>query len=187
MHEAPLTRFSTTACVGLVAAMTSVAAIAGAAADNLVTVRQADMKAMAFATKTIADVFKDPATYSSIGFKRAADTIADKSGNVLIALFAGAAAASNSKAKSNIGEERDRFDRLAIDLRNYASALAAAAERNPGTMGANMRMKPGEPMGGGPFGTHVRTEMELSSMPAEHIFHLMLQTCTTCHARFRAD
>jgi cytochrome c556 len=167
--------------------MTSVAAIAGAAADNLVTVRQADMKAMAFAAKTIADSFKDPATYSSIGFKRAADTIADKSGNVLIAHFAGAAAASNSKAKSNIGEERDRFDRLAIDLMNYANALAAAAKRNPGTMGADMRMKPGEPMGGGPFGTHVRTEMELSSMPAEHIFHLMLQTCTTCHARFRAD
>ncbi|MEZ2224254.1 cytochrome c [Rhizobium sp. RCC_161_2] len=173
--------------MGFIVALVSVTAVAGHAADDLVTVRQGDMKAMAFAAKTIADMFKDPPTYSSTGFKRAADTIADKSGNALIVHFAGETATANSKAKPNIGEERDRFDRLATDLKNYANALAAAAERNPGTMGANMRMKPGEPMGDGPFGTHVRTEAELSSMPAEHIFHLMLQTCTSCHARFRTD
>jgi hypothetical protein len=42
-------------------------------------------------------------------------------------------------------------------------------------------------MGGGPLGTHVRDEQSLSAMPAEHAFHLMLQTCTTCHARFRME
>jgi hypothetical protein len=54
-------------------------------------------------------------------------------------------------------------------------------------MPASMRMKPGEAMGGGPLGTHVRNEQELSAMSAEHAFHLMLQTCTTCHARFRTE
>lgn len=182
-----MTRYSATFYIGLITAIASVMAIAGHASDDLVTVRQGDMKAMAFSAKIIADMFKDPPTYSSAGFRRAADTIADKSGNALIVHFVGETATANSKAKPNLGEERDRFDRLATDLRNYANALAAAAERNPGTMGANMRMKLGEPMGGGPLGTHVRNETKLSSMSAEHIFHLMLQTCTTCHARFRTD
>lgn len=47
-------------------------------------------------------------------------------------------------------------------------------------MTADMRTKPGEAIGGGPIGTHVRNEQALSAMPAEHAFHLMLQTCTTC-------
>ncbi|TDW25245.1 hypothetical protein EV128_119117 [Rhizobium azibense] len=40
-------------------------------------------------------------------------------------------------------------------------------------------------MGGGPLGTHVQNEAQLSAIPAEHAFHLMVQTCTTCHTKFR--
>lgn len=54
-------------------------------------------------------------------------------------------------------------------------------------MPASMRMKPGEAIGGGPLGTHLRNKQELSAMPAEHAFHLMLQACTTCHVRFRME
>lgn len=153
------------------------------AAEDVVALRQADMKAMAAAAKTLSSMFKDPAAYNASEFKWAADAIRDKSGSVLSAHFASEPASPQSKARQNILEERDRFDRFANDLRDYAVALDAAAQKNPGPM----RMKPGEAMGGGPFGTHVRNEQELLAMPAEHAFHLMLQTCTTCHARFRME
>ncbi|WP_431323564.1 cytochrome c [Rhizobium sp. YTU87027] len=162
-------------------------ASAAVCAEDIVTVRQADMKAIAAATKSIAGMFKVPSTYSSPEFKWAAELIRDKAGQTLIDHFSVEAASPASKAKPNITEERERFDRLANDLKSYAAALAVAAEKNPTDMTDSMRMKPGEPMGGGPLGTHVQSEAELSSIPAEHAFHLMLQTCTTCHVRFRME
>ncbi|WP_184376133.1 cytochrome c [Rhizobium sp. BK619] len=178
-----MNRFWPLSVVGAVA----MAAIASPAADDVVGLRQADMKAMAAAAKTISGMFRDPASYKAGEFKWAADTIRDRSGAVLSGHFASEAASPQSKAKPNILKERERFDRIANDLRDYAIALDAAAENNPGPMTASMRMKPGEAMGGGPLGTHVRNEQKLSAMPAEHAFHLMLQTCTTCHVRFRME
>ncbi|HWT58846.1 MAG TPA: cytochrome c [Rhizobium sp.] len=175
---------------GLFASMAAVLMVAAvsSAEEDVVAIRQVDMKAMAEAAKTISGMFKDSTTYKANEFRWAADTIRDRSGGVLSAHFASAAAdRRQSKAGPNILKERDRFDRIANDLRDYAIALDAAAQKNPGPMTASMRMKPGEPMGGGPFGTHVRNEHELSSMPAEHAFHLMLQACTTCHTRFRME
>ncbi|TIX93119.1 cytochrome c [Rhizobium sp. P44RR-XXIV] len=162
-------------------------ASAVAAAQDIVALRQADMKAIAAAAKTISGMFKEPTTYSSLEFKQAADTIRDKSGEVLIGHFSEITADPRSRATPDIVEERDRFDRLANDLTAYASALSTAAVENPQAMSDSMRMKPGEPMGGGPLGIHVRSEATLSSIPAEHVFHLMLQTCATCHSRFRMD
>lgn len=156
-------------------------------AEDIVAVRPADMKAITAVTKSIAGMFKVPSTYSSPEFKRAAELIRDKAGQTLIDHFAVEAASTASKAKPNIIEERERFDRLANDLKSYAAALAVAAEKNPTAMTDSMRMKPGEPTGGGPLGTHVKNEPQLSSIPAEHAFHLMLQTCTTCHSRFRME
>ncbi|MBY3516589.1 cytochrome c [Rhizobium laguerreae] len=163
------------------------AGVPSPAAEDLVSRRQADMKAMAAAAKTISGMFKDPTTYEANEFKWAADIIRDRSGGVLSAHFASEADSRQSKAGPNILKERDRFDRIANDLRDYAVALDAAAQNNPGSMTASMRMKPGEAMGGGPLSTHVRNEQEVLAMPAEHAFHLMLQTCTTCHAKFKME
>ncbi len=30
-----------------------------------------------------------------------------------------------------------------------------------------------------------KAEADPSTMPAEHVFHLMLQDCASCHAKFR--
>jgi cytochrome c556 len=169
----------------MAAALTTAAMVS--AEEDVVAIRQADMKAMAAAAKTISGMFKDSTTYKASEFKLAADTIRDRSGGVLSAHFASAADSRRSKAGPNIFKERDRFDRIANNLRDYAVALDAAAQKNPGPMTASMRMKPGEVMGGGPLGTHVCDEQELLAMPAEHAFHLMLQTCTTCHSRFRME
>lgn len=165
--------------------ITSACASFELAADDVIELRQTDMKAMAAAAKTMAEMFRDPASYSSGEFRNAAGSIAARSGDVLADHFVSGLDDPKSKTKPEIGTERERFERLADDLGDYARALETAAVDNPGLMTDRMRMKPGEAMGGGPLGTHVRNEAALSSIPAEHVFHLMLQTCTTCHARFR--
>ncbi len=152
--------------------------------SDLVPLRKQDMKDISAAAKAISDMFLDPTTYDAKALSSAAQTISAKSGQTIIEHFSFEIPAAGSDAKANILEDRDRFARLADDLKAYADALGAAAQKNPGEMTNDMRMKPGKPMSGGPFGTDVSAEM-LGSIPAEHLFHLMLQTCKACHARFR--
>ncbi|MGZ2434603.1 cytochrome c [Rhizobium sp. BK456] len=168
-------------------AIVAVSTLVPPARADIISDRQADMKAMAAAAKAIAEMFRNPDTYSSKQFAAAAGAIAERSGEILAGHFTDGVEDARSEAKPDIIEERDRFDRLAEDLRVYARALDAQAQANPGAMTDRMRMRPGEPMGGGPLGTQVTNAASLSSLPAEHIFHLMLQTCTTCHARFRME
>lgn len=153
--------------------------------DETVAIRQREMKEIAAATKIIADVFKFPEKYSSQDFKQAARAISNRAGQRLVENFDMVTTADGSKATEAIGGARDRFDDLAQDLKTYADRLATAADEHPDKMTEDMRMTDKEPMGGGPLGTRMRSEASVSSMSAEHSFHLMLQTCTACHSRFR--
>lgn len=155
--------------------------------DEAVANRQREMKEIAAATKTIADMFKSPETYSSQDFKEAAGLISDRADQRLVEHFQTATTADGSRVTGVIVTERERFAELARDLKTYADALYSSADRYPGAMSDNMRMKRGEPMGGGPLGTRMRNETSVSDISAEHAFHLMLQTCTSCHSRFRAS
>ena len=164
----------------------SVATAQTAAPGNVVK-RQDGMKAMANAAKTINAMFKDTSSYDAKAFKAAAETIRIHSGATLSALFDGSANTAGSKASASIETDRQQFDKLADDLGIYASALSIAADRNPDTLGPGTRMKGGEAMMGGPLAKKMDAAREAESMPAEHAFHLMLQTCTSCHAKFRIE
>ena len=155
--------------------------------DEAVAMRQREMKDIAAATKTIADMFKSPETYASQDFKQAARSISDRADQRLVKHFTTVTTADGSKVTDVIGTERDRFAELARDLKTYADALDSSADQHPDAMSDDMRMKKGEPMGGGPLGTRMRSETSVSKMSAEHAFHLMLQTCTSCHSRFRSS
>lgn len=153
--------------------------------EDVVADRQREMKEIAAATKTISDMFKAPETYSAEFFKVAARAISERADQRLVDHFASVTVAEGSKATNEVATDHDRFGELARDLKTYADTLASAADRHPSSMSEDMRMKQGEPMGGGPLGTRMRKETTVSSMSAEHAFHLMLQTCTSCHSRFR--
>ncbi|HXV29860.1 MAG TPA: cytochrome c [Sinorhizobium sp.] len=148
--------------------------------------RQHGMKAMAQSAKTINAMFQGTSPYDARVFKAAAETIKAQSGTTLSALFDGSAVPADSKASAAIGLDRPAFDKLAGELRAYASALSIAADRNPDMLGPEMRMRPGDAAMGGPFARKAAVDAA-ASMPAEHAFHLLLQTCTSCHARFRTD
>ena len=175
---------------GLVLLAAAVAAVSaaeapGASPDSVVQQRQQDMKAMANAAKTIDGMFKGSSAYDANAFRAAAETIGSHSGERLSSLFEKSIPAPGSTAASaNIEDERQTFDKLAADLGVYASALSAAADRNPDVLSPQMRMQGGDVMMGGPLARKAVVR-DISSMSAEHAFHLMLQTCTSCHARFR--
>jgi cytochrome c556 len=153
--------------------------------ENTVAARQLDMKSMAAAAKLIDGMFKGSRSYDSGLFKAAAETICEMSGSALVAHFGGNPVIAGSGASSTIMTEHAEFAALANDLGVYANSLASAAESHPDALTPDMRMRAGDVMGLGPFGKKVDPTTEISSMPAEHAFHMMLQTCTSCHARFR--
>lgn len=157
-------------------------AAVAATVPDLVRLRQSDMKEIAASTMVMADMFKNPDTYSSGTFKTAAEVIVAGSGSHLVANFSELAAAPGSNATDAIRDDRAHFTELAENLKTYATALADAAHDHPDAMTENMRMKADEPMEGGLLGTAPRPSKKMS---AEHAFHLMLQTCASCHARFR--
>ncbi|WP_026620619.1 cytochrome c556 [Ensifer sp. WSM1721] len=175
--------------VGLILVASAAAALSATAAENLqsrsVAQRQQDMKAMAAAAKTINAMFKGSSAYDAKAFKAAAETIRSRSGERLSSLFDGSVTAPGSTASAGIEAERDQFQKLAADLGVYASAISAAADRNPDVLSPRMRMQAGDAMIGGPLARKADAVRDIASMPAEHAFHLMLQTCTSCHAKFR--
>jgi cytochrome c556 len=152
-----------------------------------VSQRQHGMKAMADAAKTINAMFKDLSPYDAKTFKAAAETVRAHSGAALSALFEGPGTTPGSNASASIETERQQFGKLANDLGIYASALSVAADRNPHALGPETRMQGSETMIGGPLAKKIDAAREAELMPAEHAFHLMLQTCTSCHAKFRIE
>nr|AMP35002.1 putative cytochrome c-like protein [Sinorhizobium sp. M14] len=147
--------------------------------------RQQDRKAMAAAAKGIDAMFKGASRYDAKAFKTAVETIRIHSGERLSVLFEAPVIVEGSKASASIEADRPTFDKLAAELGAYASALSVAADRNPAVLAPDMRMEGGDVMMGGPLAKRKAAAPDPMKMPAEHAFHMMLQTCTSCHAKFR--
>lgn len=155
-----------------------------ASLDPVVVERQADMKSMAARAKSLAEFFSGKKPYDKIAFKADARAVVGMGGGRLIAHFASVTAAEGSKAREEIGTDRPKFEKLARQLSDYAERVAAAASEGE-TMPETMRMRPGETTEGGPFARKRTEPADVSSYSAEHAFHMMLQTCSLCHAAFR--
>ena len=136
------------------------------------------------AAKSISEFLSGRKPYDSREFKSQAGTIADLGGERLIWHFSSITVAEGSVAREEIGFEREKFAKLAHDLATYAAQVGTAAEEG-NTMPDSMRMRPAEMTEGGPFARKQREEPDVVSFSSEHAFHMMLQTCATCHAAFR--
>lgn len=180
------TAFTTMMAAGSVLVL-FVASGDASSSDAQVLARQADMKAMAAAAKTIGAMFNASVPYASAEFKVAAETIRARAGIALSHQFATGRSSEGSRASLEIEADRPKFDALATDLAIYANALVVAAEQHPDRITADMRMKAGDVRAGGPLAVKPDAAKDAGSMPAEHAYHMMLQTCTSCHARFRVS
>jgi cytochrome c556 len=160
---------------------------AAVAASGVVGERRETMKSFAAATRTIAEMFTGKQPYDSGRFSAAAELIREHSGPALRAQFPVGSTGDGSQAKPEIFAAWPEFSSRADQLKMLANGLAEAAARSPQRIGADMRMKTGMPMGGSLFASRTKplTETEISSLPAEHLLHLMIEQCTGCHAKFR--
>lgn len=164
-------------------ALVLVAGVTGAFAGSMaeiVTERQRGMKDMAASAKIIAGMFKDSAAYDQRRFRAAAETIAAHAGETLAAQFPPDTIGPPSAARAVITEKRDEFAALGRELRRQAQALAGKADS---TLTPAMRMGAGTEGGASSLlGRRTQTTDNLQAVPAEHVFHMMLQGCTACHA-----
>jgi cytochrome c556 len=169
------------ACIGVVA-------VAAATTTATIDKRQATMKSMATAAKTIGDMFQGKLAYDANTFEAAAELIRASSGPALLADFPPGSIGDRSQANEQIWGQWDEFQVLAGRLSVLGAALAADAEQSPNAIGSNMRMQPGAMMmGGSLLGGRPKplSDAEAANLPAEHAYHLMLEACTSCHAKFR--
>ena len=175
------------AAVLVIAGLAAGTALPETAVAPIVAERQASMKTMADAAKTISGIFGGKLAYDAAAFKQAAETIRRRSGSAMVVAFPADSLGEPSAAKADIGQSREEFAALSRHLESLAAALSEAADDAPGGISEAMRMKPGMAMGSNLLGKRAGgvAEDDPSKMPAEHVFHLMLQDCTNCHAKFR--
>ncbi|MGX9145553.1 cytochrome c [Mesorhizobium sp. 128a] len=163
-------------------------AVAASAGDGpIVAARQASMKDMAAAAKTIAGMFDGRQAYNAAAFKAAADTLRARTDPALIAEFPSGSLGPPSQARVEIDQARAEFEALANHIGMLTGALAAKAEHAPEVITDDMRMGAGLAMGGGSLlgRRSIPAETDPAKLPAEHILHLILQDCTNCHSKFR--
>ncbi|MER9493192.1 MULTISPECIES: cytochrome c [unclassified Mesorhizobium] len=172
------------ALLWLVCALTMAASVGG---GPMVAARQASMKEMAAAAKTIAGMFDRRQAYDAAAFKAAADTLRARTGPALIAEFPSGSLGPPSQARLEIDQSRAEFEALANHIGALARALAAKAQSAPAVITDDMRMGTGTAMGGGSLlGKRPSTvEVDPTKVPAEHLLHLILQDCSSCHSKFR--
>jgi cytochrome c556 len=175
------------AAVLVIAGLGARTALPETAVAPVVAERQASMKALASAAKTISEIFAGKVAYDAAAFKAAAETIRRRSGSAMVDAFTAGSLGDPSAAKAEIEQSREEFAMIAAHLESLAAALSDAADKAPDGITQAMRMKPGMAMGSSLLGKRAGgvAESDPSKMPAEHVFHLMLQDCTNCHAKFR--
>ncbi|UCI06516.1 cytochrome c [Mesorhizobium sp. B1-1-8] len=158
-----------------------------AATDAIVAARQASMKKMAAAARTIAEMFDGKRAYDAAGFKLAAATLSARTGPALITEFPEGSLGAPSGARPEIDQARPEFEALARHIGRLADSLAAKAEEAPAEITSDMRMGTGIPMDGGSLlGKRPNApQADPAKLPAEHLLHLILQDCTSCHSKFR--
>ncbi|PDQ21858.1 cytochrome C [Mesorhizobium sanjuanii] len=144
------------------------------------------MKEMAIAAKTIAEMFDGKLAYDAAAFRVPAETIRARSGPALIAEFPSTTLGAPSGARLEIEQARPEFEALANHMGTLAEALAAKARQAPAGITGDMRMGSGLAMGGGSLlGKRPAAEADPPKLPAEHLLHLILQDCSSCHSKFR--
>ena len=160
-----------------------VLALVGVVAAAPASERQAAMKSMAGSAKIVGEMFEGRRPYSQAEFKEAAENIRMHAGKRIVDDFDGPPQPDSKADAAMIASSSTEFGKLARELEIYAGALSSAADRNSDGLGPDTRMA--GTLLGSPFGPKVDAARDAASMPAEHAYHLMLQTCTSCHAKFR--
>jgi cytochrome c556 len=172
----------------VIAATVTTAVLTGTsyATEEPVENRRAMMKEIGLKMRSIVRMFDGVEPYDASVMHRAAEAIGARSGAAMVRLFPRVSSGDGSRASPEIWESPEEFRLLAERLRQYAAIVAKAARENPERISPDMRMRDGM-MGGGSLlrGRDARLQESRDRVPAEHAVHLMMETCSSCHRKFR--
>lgn len=148
--------------------------------------RRAMMKEIGLEMRSIVRMFDGGEPYDASVMHRAAEGIGARSGAAMVRMFPRGPSGDDSRASPGIWESPEEFRLLAEQLQQYAAIVAKAAIENPERISQDMRMR-GRMIGGGSLlrGRTSKAEEAGERVPAEHAVHLMMETCSSCHRKFR--
>ena len=153
--------------------------------EDIVRLRQQGMKQMAAAAKTISEMFGGKRDFDGSDLSEAAGVLKEHSGKTLGSQFPKGSLGAPSDAADRIAAERVAFDTIADRL----SELAIAFDKQTRTaLSITQAMRMGSSaMGGGSLLGARKSPgvVDLTTVPAEHLFHMMLDTCSNCHSKYR--
>ncbi|WP_425053806.1 c-type cytochrome [Psychromarinibacter sp. S121] len=175
------------------------AALAHTGATGIVKERMVAMSAMGDAVKAIAPMMSGEAAYDAEVVREAAELIGSHAGSAMTELFPENNENAASYVKDAIWEDWDTFTELAERLHTYSEGLALAADNGLASsrngmadagamMGGDAMMGSGDMMGGsGMMADATMGREELAEMPADAVFAMVSETCSSCHTRFRTE
>ncbi|WP_136659909.1 cytochrome c [Nitratireductor sp. XY-223] len=189
----------------------SAAAYAHTGATGIVKERMDAMSVMSKAVKSISKMMMGETPYDADVVKQGAALIKNHAGEAMTSQFPEGSLQKPSVAKPEIWTNWDEFVSLADRLGVLADGLEAAADNGPmmaggnaeghmmGEGGANM-MGGGSMMGDGASGMMsgsgnmmgggrdmMLDPAVLARMPADGVFNMLAQTCSSCHTKFRIE
>ena len=181
-------------CAALAAALGGIAA-AHTGATGIVLERMKAMSAMAEGVKEMTPMMRGAAPYDASAVSAFAIMVEGHAGEAMTSLFPEDADRTASKTRPETWEAFDEFselaDRLEVQARGLALAAANASGEGGGMMTSGMTGGMTDGMTGGMVGgmdaAPAKMDVEaLGAMPADAVFAMIGQTCSTCHTRFRA-
>ena len=184
------------------AAIASAAAYAHGGATGVVKERMDSMGILGDAVKSLTSIMQGQVSYDAEIVRQNAVEIQQHAGEVLTRLFPEGSLDKPSEARPQIWSDWEDFDALAARLEEFAKGLEDAADNGlmlsgnapastPGTMMGTGAMPGAGGMmgtGGGMMGLDDGPDSEmLASMPADGVFNMLAQTCSSCHTKFRIE
>ncbi|MEH6579837.1 MAG: cytochrome c [Amphritea sp.] len=186
-------------------------AVAHGGASGVVKERMDLMDSMKDAMKSLKAIFKGDVAYDPEAVRQAALVIRDSAGEKMTSLFPQGSLHKPSEAKSEIWQEWDRFDLLAKRLQVISQGLHDAADNQSAVgqghmgegsmMGTDSMMGSSSMMGGQMMGNSAAgsesmmggmSEMmdspeHYAQMPADRVFKMLTDNCSSCHTRYRLE
>lgn len=154
-------------------------------ATGIVETRMHAMKKMGEAVRGIKGMLSEQDSYNAKGVRKQAKAIKQHAGKAMLKQFPKGSLQKPTHAKAEIWSDWDRFSQLAKRLETLANGLEMAAG-NGLMMAGKASMMNGQ---GSMEGMRTKSALSIEAigqMPADGVFAMVVETCSTCHREFRA-
>lgn len=180
----------------------SAAAYAHNGATGVVKERMDTMGILGKVTKSLTAIMRGDVGYDAELVRKNAAQIQKHAGDSMTKLFPEDSLMKPSEALPAIWSDWEDFEILAMRLEALAVGLAASADNGlmasgaapaapaSGMMGTDSMMPSGGMMSSGNMMAGSGTlpdAADLALMPADGVFNMLVQTCASCHTKFRSE